>query len=38
MAIFLDKKLYFECKRDKLKFLKDNDKEYISFFSSEGEE
>ena len=37
MAMFLDNKSYFKCKKDRLKLFKDNNKEYINVSSSEGD-
>ena len=37
IAIFLDNKLYFKCKKERLKFFKDNDKEYINVSSNKEE-
>jgi hypothetical protein len=38
MAMFPDNKSYFRCKKDGLKLPEDDDKEYISVSSSEGDE
>ena len=37
IAMFLNNKLYFKCKKERLKFLKDDDKEYISISSNKEE-
>ena len=38
IVMFLDNKLYFKCKKEGLKFFKDDDKEYVSVSSNEEEE
>ena len=36
--MFPNNKLYFKCKKERLKLFKDDDKEYISVFSNKEEE
>ena len=36
--MFLNNKLYFKCKKDRLKLPKDDNKEYISVSSNKGDE